>query len=357
METGGITQISAPNEGQSQHIVSPDKKLMAYTNNIFDPSCKKIGPDCEILNQELVVSAGDGQPQKVLTWDEEWGMMPTWMDNQHLAIKLSPQDAFENSSRRPLRTLILNPFTGERQILLPDFPDYLDTPSTELPWWDGWSGVIYDPQITLAIYPRFLEEDDERYTYAIWDLSKGKQVANLADIFIYYSILSDLFPMPLWSPDGMHFVMKGAVLKGDYVEFELFQVGRDGQAEQLTHLTSVADIRESDYGGASASWSPDGRYIAFYLGNWGVLEKQARVAVLDTLTREITDFCFPVIYRGEGYGGGFPEAPIWSPDGKQLLVVDWYEKDHQRVILVDTVQGFAAVIAEDMQPVGWLVNP
>ena len=49
--------------------------------------------------------------------------------------------------------------------------------------------------------------------------------------------------------------------------------------------------------------------------------------------------------------------PIWSPDGKQLIVVDWYEKDHRKVILVDPDQGFAAQIAADMEPAGWMLAP
>ena len=59
---------------------------------------------------------------------------------------------------------------------------------------------------------------------------------------------------------------------------------------------------------------------------------------------------------GEGYGGDLPPAPIWSPDSQQFLVVDWYEKEHSRVVLVDIAQGFAAQIAEDMEPLGWMVS-
>jgi hypothetical protein len=357
MSTGRVNLFTASNEGQSQHIVSPDKKMIAYISSVFESNCKKIGPNCKIIAQELVIASADGQQMKTMPIEEEWWDITAWLDNQHLVIQLAPQNNLERSGRKPCRKLVLNPFTGERQILVPNFPFFLDTPVTLLPWWDGWSGVIYDPQLKLAIYPRFLQNDKEKFTYAIWDLSQHKLVKSLDDIFSYYSILNDLFPMPLWSPDGKYFVMKGAILKQDHAEYELFRVSRDGQTEQLTHLNSVAYIQESYPWGSSISWSPDGRYLGLYLGKRSGFEEQARVALLDTLTNKVIDYCFPLTYGGKGYGSVIPDAPIWSPDGKQFLVVDWYEKDHQHVILVDIVQGVAAIIAEDMQPVGWMTAP
>jgi hypothetical protein len=71
-----------------------------------------------------------------------------------------------------------------------------------------------------------------------------------------------------------------------------------------------------------------------------------RVALLDTETLQVTDYCIPV-GKQQLY-----QPPIWSPDSTQFLVVDRHEENHRRVILVDIVQGFAAVIAEDMEPVG-----
>jgi hypothetical protein len=39
-----------------------------------------------------------------------------------------------------------------------------------------------------------------------------------------------------------------------------------------------------------------------------------------------------------------------------LLVQDWYEKDHSRVILVDIERGVAVQVAENMEAVGWMLN-
>jgi Tol biopolymer transport system component len=184
-------------------------------------------------------------------------------------------------------------------------------------------------------------------------MSNQQLVASLENIFVAQSIHNDIFPMPHWSPDGSQFVFQGLVRFSDHVERELFQVSRDGQAEQVTHLSSFANILDTNY-----SWSPDGGHIAFFLATKQIRYPEALVATIDMSTMMVTNYCMPILYGGEGYGmGGQPASPVWSPDGKQFLVVDWYEKDHYRVILVDVVLGLAAQIAEDMEPVGWMISP
>jgi hypothetical protein len=253
--------------------------------------------------------------------------------------------------------LALNPFSGERQILEPDFPRILNTHPTVLdmlPFWEGWSGVIYDPTLTRAIYPRFVGNNDEMYTYAVWDVSERRLIATLEEVFSSSSSFGGNFPMPKWFPDGSRFVFQGFDPTEDPVKTELYEVSRDGQVKQLTHLSSVAYVWESSY-----SWSPDGGHIAMFLGPpLGAAFEKARVAVLDTATLNITDYCISITFSGEGYGGGGPIwSPIWSPDGHQFVITDWYEKDHRRVILVDIEKNSAVQIANDMEPVGWMVAP
>jgi Tol biopolymer transport system component len=151
-------------------------------------------------------------------------------------------------------------------------------------------------------------------------------------------------------------VVENYVVEQDSVE--LLLISRDGQVEQLTNLNSYSKTFILDY-----SWSPDGRYIAAWVftGSWlEFMESgEAELVVVDTNTRQVTDYCVRVKYRDlKGlYSMTAPTAPLWSPDGKQLVVMDWYEKDHRRVILVDPARGFAAQIAEDMEPVGWMLPP
>jgi hypothetical protein len=60
-----------------------------------------------------------------------------------------------------------------------------------------------------------------------------------------------------------------------------------------------------------------------------------------------------------GYGGEFDEnlpAPIWSPDGKQIIVENRFSDEHNRVVLVDLSNMIAVEIAKDARPVGWMVD-
>ena len=100
------------------------------------------------------------------------------------------------------------------------------------------------------------------------------------------------------------------------------------------------------------SWSPDVRYISF----WVYLEpgelKHERLAVLDTVTGIVTNTCIP------GTNLGWPAAPMWSPYANQVVVSSWFDNyDNINVYIVDFEQGIAVQIAKNFTPVGWMVEP
>lgn len=336
--TGRIITI----EHGGEFIISLDRTLMAYRHVALDDQDR-------IVKNDLIIADVSGQTLKVIPWEKEWSVMLGWLDGQRLIIRTSE---LYSESQISFGLLVWNPFSGERQVVLSVFPKFVtNLPRTQAfqSWGGGWFNVMYDPTLTRAIYPRYVGEDDEYLTYAIWAVSKQQLVATLENIFVVPSSDNGIYPKPQWSPDGSQFVFRGlAPVSDQLVEFELYRVSRDGQVEQLTHLTSIVLVQDSNL-----SWSPDGRHIAMFLNRLDPFERQARVAVLDTTTLDITNYCIPITYQGEGYGLE-PPLPIWSPDGTQFLIVDWYEKDHQRVILVDIVQKIAAQIADDMEPVGWM---
>ena len=76
-----------------------------------------------------------------------------------------------------------------------------------------------------------------------------------------------------------------------------------------------------------------------------------RLVVLDMATGDITDYCLP--------HGETRTAPIWSPSGQQLVFEDYYRSQppvRSKVYLVDLTAQIAAVIADDVTPVGWLAG-
>jgi hypothetical protein len=331
------SQISSMSESTLFNVVmSLDKTLIAFKRIMLNDQHR-------ITSKELVVATADGRWLKTIPWEEDWLDLLQWTSDQRLLISYDEPFTSSDGQQISISYLALDPFTGEQQILRPDFPDFLDVTTA---W--GWQGVrhsaIYDPALTRAIYARLMGDGKEMYTFALWDVENRQLVTGLEDVYTNPVIYKVSSPIPIWSPDGSQFVFRGQVLvPEESVAFELYRVSRDGQVEQLTHLSPAARVQSR-----SLSWSPDGRYIALFLDAWYGSDNK-RMALLDMETLGVTDYCLPV-------RGAVP-APIWSPDGTQFLVVDRYTEDHQRVILIDVVQGFAAVIAEDVEPVGWMVAP
>ena len=116
------------------------------------------------------------------------------------------------------------------------------------------------------------------------------------------------------------------------------------------------------------SWSPDGKSLAF----WVTLEPapytpepntyyNERLAILNTETLGITVYCI----SGDNFGyKGIPSvqfttfgipAPVWSPDGKQVVVENRYDADASRLILLDIPTGKAVQFGADMEPTGWML--
>jgi hypothetical protein len=331
MATGNIA-ISEPEGG---YAVSPDKKLMAYISSIIDEQDR-------IVSQDLVIADANGQRQKTINWQDEWGTILFWHDEEHLVLYLSEIEGRKvNVLLEPAPILVLNIVTGEQQILLPSFSGFLSNKGV-LPYWNGQSGVAYDPTLTRAIYLRSLKAEEYTYTYAIWDLENDRLVTTLEDILTTYFFDIIVSPMPFWSPDGSHFVVVGRVFDeetDEYVEMELYRVSRDGEAEKLTALNPLLVVED-----LNLSWSPGERYIVMFLNKYYGGGSKVRLGILDTETLVMTDTCMDVYSD---------VPPIWSPDGSQFLV---WDHRNERVILVAIDQGQAAIIAEGMEPVGWLVN-
>lgn len=332
-----VKQMNGVNEGQSAHFVSPNRQYLAYERYYLKY-------DNVVVKKSLELMSSDGHVILSIPWEKQWEVLLGWLDNDHLIIH-SPEPE-EQTYKDPSTKLILNPFTDKRQLFHPpNYPDFLTT--SILPPWEGWYGIIYDPAFTRAIYPRYLSDDKETFTYALWNLSSNGLITTLEDAFWTYSLYTDIFPRPFWSPDGSQFVFRGVKqVSDDLVEFELFRVGRDGQIEQLTDLTLISHIDDQNL-----SWSPDGRYIAMFLNPWGQspYETAAHLAVLDTVTLEIKDF--NVLISEEG---SHTRPPIWSPDGNYILIFD---SANEQTLFVDLAQNIAIPLVEDMEPVGWMLAP
>jgi hypothetical protein len=338
MATGKTTQITLENEFQHNHVVSADRKLMASDSVQFDINGN-------MVKDELVIANADGQKLKAIPWEKGWFAIAGWLDDQRLVINIANMNPLESHAKKAPTLLVLNPFTGGRQALPPNFPNIYTLPP--IPEWDYWGITMYDPTLTRVAYLT------DQYEIAVWDMQKGKSMGSSPAPYK----MGSYGAMPRWSPDGSQFVVEGWVPGQSFSE--LYLVSRDGQVEKLTNLNAAEKPRYYDNARLlNTSWSPDGRYIAAWLDTPSLGDQhEMELAIVDSETGQVINYCLRVMYGGEDFVGERPPMPIWSPDGKQLVVVDWYEKDHRRVILVDPGQGFAAQIASDMQPAGWMLAP
>jgi len=337
MVTGTKTQLAKQNESLIYFTVSPDREKMAYNRILFDK------PAGQSIKDQLIIATADGQLQKAIAWEQGWVGIPGWLDDERLIINMAGNNPHESAGKKAYTLLMLNPFTGQRRILRPDFPDILDQhPVFD---WDGWGETVYDPTLTRVVYLNYHQG------YMLWDLKARQALATLGAEFSH---------PPHWSPDGAQFVVASDGNQTINSGFELFSVSRDGQ--RITRLTNLTAYNPAaDMWGYS--WSPDGSHLAFWLSTdpdaAGSDDHAAqRLAVLDLATQEVTNYCLPL----ESYRGGDDAvpfflsgtSPIWSPNGQQLIVESHYAKNASRVILVDIAQAFAVQIAENMMPAGWM---
>lgn len=339
MSTGEIAPINKVGERTLAFAVSPDRAWFAYDRVRFD----KDDPH-HITQDELIISDTSGQVKIAIPWEKGWVGIPGWLDNQWLVINISGLDPLESALRKPAHLLAINPFTGERKILAPDFPDIHTFDMFD---WENWSRTMYDPTLTRVVY---LTEYDN-FSYVLWDLENDREITRLPARIPMWNYI----PIPRWSPDGSRFVVEAWI--PEEKRLELFQVSRDGESERLTNLYPYGQATLAQY-----SWSPDGRHLAALLDTGLGLNPELELVVLDTETKEITNYCLKITYfhqapKIEDSWSDNPPLPIWSPDGTQLLVRNRTGMFNWQVILVDLTRGSAAVIAENMEPMGWLRTP
>src|SRR5262249_31129242 len=105
---------------------------------------------------------------------------------------------------------------------------------------------------------------------------------------------------PAWSPDGAALVYSSD-RNSEHLQLWIRDM-RTGRSRQLTHLTTQPQ---------GATWSPDGRRIAFFDvdGMWRV----AQVSVVDVATGAVTKLHDTLAQPG---------TPAWSPDGARVAVAE-----------------------------------
>jgi hypothetical protein len=314
METGSKTE-NLELEKAGYFLQSPDSTRIGFRN-------------FRTLN--LVLMAADGNPRVVAPWDKNWLEMASWLDNENLVISLKGESNWQTMPPQG----IFNTVTGEYQELNRDYPDIDYLADADYLWS---TSTIYDPTLTRVVYTAYGES---AMKLVLWDLNNNQELAIL-ESWEYTT------EPAMWSPDGQRFITAHAVKEQGSDEWhqEFFSITYDGQIEQLTHFTKYF---ENPWIG-TFTWSPNGQFVAFWFKEF-YKDDYETLAVLDIEAKEVINYCIP----GDQHTSLAP-PPVWSPSSGQLLIKNTLEDgNHSRVILVDIVQEFAALIAENMKPIGWL---
>ena len=306
-------------------VVSPDGKHYAFI---------------DYSTHQLKIFSYTGSLENSIP-SEDWDSLYRWQNNENILIPipkvLEPgnQDLVHNVEF-PVPLLLVNPLSNQRQVLKPDYPEIIRDPSAF--FYDGSGTTEYDPQITRVVYSGSLTPPGSGVGDILWDLNGKKKLAEIPN--------GAYNETPIWSPDGSKFFIYAA--PGTF-----YTVTREGV------ISEILLLNEYHLGAGYYSWSPDGRYIAFWLfdANRG---GSSTIAMLDINAKEIKDFCIPSNIGKQIDANA--AHPVWSLDSNDLAIEANIQEDEngkiisRDVIFIDTKKGLAVKLASNLTPSGWLLS-
>lgn len=325
MDTREIVELVKSDESLSDMAVSPDGKWLAY--RIYSTNNK---------DANLVISNVTNEQHLSIPWENEWYWIDSWLDENRLLIGIGA-DSF----------LVLDPFTNERLLLNPELPNIFKAQG-----FSGLHGRGYNRDLDRVVYVQGDSLFLEPLHYVLWDINQQRSLAS-------FEVVIEVSTTPRWSPNSDKFAIALSLNmenpQENWPAYELYSISREGQVIQITNLTDFYPwVYIEDY-----SWSPDGRFIAFWFSVWSEqmdgygLGSERYLAIVDTETGAVKKYCI----RGNPGDDGKVSPPMWSPSGKQLVVESLSSKDHSRVVLIDLESQQSIQIGEDMEPIGWMVTP
>jgi WD40 repeat protein len=307
------------------YVTSPDQLHIAVTEaKTFAKS------------SDVIVLTPDGQQETKFPLPGDWTLFG-WMNNEKLLIRQTRLGV----PGEPLELIALDVSTGQQEILAADFPEF----HSREPFGDWGALTIFDPTGALVLYPHV---EGEKVFSSLWDVNAKKELARL-----------QLGSWPRWSPDGKSLLIVAEPGREVFRSFdEIFIMTLEGQVIRSSFFKDQFENDQIDL----PAWSPNGRYIAFWLST-DLTINTSKLAIFDLETSTVDLYCqeinpFPSrfgLYEHLGYADWQVNAapPIWSPDNQYVLVED-NQNFRSNTYLIDLKNHAITQIAENARAVGWL---
>jgi WD40 repeat protein len=315
--------------------VSPDNKQLAYTDE---------------TTKQLIILSSTGEKESIISVPQDWIGVVSWIASDTLLMEKFIGKPFGLAS-----SVIYHLENGRSEEYLSSYPG-IRTAIPPLQWGNySYTRTVYDPSFSRVVFAA--GDEHGLPLLRLWDLKANREVVEF-----HQGYDNHIGGAPQWMRDGSAFIagiypqqqIEDTLYKNVHEDlpykggFELFQVSRDGKIMRLTYLTIDYDAGEEGF-----SLSPDEKHVAFWLNlNYkpGDLYAERKLAILNTKTGEITDLCIA--------GGATPTPPIWSPDGKHLVVSRYYVTGDALTdaLLIDLENNQGVKIANNVIAKGWLVK-
>jgi hypothetical protein len=299
-------------------VISPNKRWVAFEIHYLDGNGN-------VVERRLEIFDAHGSQISAMPWENEWGALRGWLNNKSL---------YSEGYGENLGTIfVIYPFTNQTQRVLPSFSNIYDGYPPAV-----WS-VLPNSDLTLTMYPNHSSQED-RTGYTLWDMVAGEKVWNRSSRTAPSSL-------PFWSPDqtqiGM--IVEESTALGN--QAEIIIVDASGN---LVLATGFSLEHSYVFIGNYASWSPDGRYLFFWLsiGSIGSPPQTTSLVMLDVNENNVIDFCI------RSYGSG--NKLIWTQDKQRLIT--WSDEVESN-ILIDFVDGKAYLFPVPIEGAinGWMTMP
>ncbi len=312
---------------------SPDKEKLALTEG------KTLH-----FSADLNIVDSNGHEYDRFSFPESWTFFG-WLNNEQLLFRqyVNGEDLQDPTSTAVYDLVSINLSDHEQHILSSNFPNifYRDI------YWTWGSPLIYSPDTSLVLYDAYYF-DSNKHTSILWNVKKNKVLSTINRV-----------DWVRWSPDGSQLLLVTDLENDPFTRHdELYLINSTGEMMQVSFFREDYPDLLID----SPVWSPDNRYVAFWLLT-NLPKNTGKLAVLDMETQKVDVFCQELnsrpfrfgddIHLGPQLGQVNTTRPVWSPDSKSLLIEDW--KDWQSSTLwVDLQNHTITKIADQARPVGWL---